>query len=316
MENINENNICSLTDPHTLRENGTPFIPDTDAPLSKSETIAAVSELSIGTSLVQASPEAQKEATRYGFGEKSLFTRADRHFVDPPLNNQDIALFSFVPSIDAKPNKFGVYGFIKIRGTFPNVTESDQRAAELLQKHDSMHKIYHIKVGTPAPIVNPKMSAHFAASINEVDVKADAKNDISKFVKEAGEQDKKVMEELKERERQLREDVSKTPEEKASALTPLDKYIFARKRVSDNLFVFVEHRKKLHDVKNVILHAQKEADTIEEENPEVLTEYKDKYEQASKDSGIDKSNDQMAVMIRENFYNKPNLADIFSKDLV
>ncbi len=64
------------------------------------------------------------------------------------------------------------------------------------------------------------------------------------------------MEELKEREKQLKEDVSKTPEQKLNELTPLDKYIYARKRLSDNLFVFEEHRKKLHDVKKVILHGR------------------------------------------------------------
>ncbi len=85
-----------------------------------------------------------------------MFTRADRHYVDPPLSNQDIGLISFVPCNDAKPNKYGVYGFAKIRGTFANVDESDQRALELIQKHDSVHKIYHVKVGTPFPIVHPK----------------------------------------------------------------------------------------------------------------------------------------------------------------
>ncbi len=39
------------------------------------------------------------------------------------------------------------------------------------------------------------------------------------------------MEELKEREKQLKEDVSKTPEQKLNELTPLDKYIYARKRL-------------------------------------------------------------------------------------
>ncbi len=34
------------------------------------------------------------------------------------------------------------------------------------------------------------------------------------LLKTAGEEDKKIMEELKEREKQLKEDVSKTPEQK------------------------------------------------------------------------------------------------------
>ncbi len=90
------------------------------------------------------------------------------------------------------------------------------------------------------------------------------------------------MEELKEREKQLKEDVSKTPEQKLNELTPLDKYIYARKRLSDNLFVFEEHRKKLHDVKKVILQAELEANSLEETNPEVINQYKEKYEKAAK----------------------------------
>ncbi len=280
MEHIAE--ISSLTDPHFLRENKNSFIPDTDPPLSKIETINALSELSIGSSQEIKNPD-RKTYLKLGFG-KPLFTRADRHYVDPPLSNQDIGLISFVPCNDAKPNKYGVYGFAKIRGTFANVDESDQRALELIQKHDSVHKIYHVKVGTPFPIVHPKISSHYAASVNEIDVKADAKNEISRFVKTAGEEDKKIMEELKEREKQLKEDVSKTPEQKLNELTPLDKYIYARKRLSDNLFVFEEHRKKLHDVKKVILQAELEANSLEETNPEVINQYKEKYEKSSKRS--------------------------------
>ncbi len=41
MEHIAE--ISSLTDPHFLRENKNSFIPDTDPPLSKIETINALS---------------------------------------------------------------------------------------------------------------------------------------------------------------------------------------------------------------------------------------------------------------------------------
>ncbi len=39
-------------------------------------------------------------------------------------------------------------------------------------------KFIHVKVGTPFPIVHPKISSHYAASVNEIDVKADATNEI------------------------------------------------------------------------------------------------------------------------------------------
>ncbi len=45
MEHIAE--ISSLTDPHFLRENKIHLFPDTDHPLSKIETINALSELSM-----------------------------------------------------------------------------------------------------------------------------------------------------------------------------------------------------------------------------------------------------------------------------
>lgn len=308
--------ISSLSDPGYLRQINTSFIADTDPPLTKKESIAAISELSIGTNMVEGSEEAKIVAKKFGFGDKPLFTASDRHYVDPPLSGQDIGLFSFVPCKDAKPNRYGVYGYAKIRGSFQNADECDHRAAEIIQRHDSVHKIYHVKIGSPFPVVHPKVSEYYAADVNEINVKGDAQSEISKFVKSAGQEDKKIMEEIKGRERQLREEVSKTPEQKTEELTPLDKYIFARKRLSDNLFVFVEHRKKLHDVKKVILKAEAEANELEASNPEVLNDYKEKYDKASKESGVDKSNDDMAVMIRENFYNKPNLEEIFSKDLV
>ncbi len=65
--------------------------------------------MSIGSSQEIKNPD-RKTYLKLGFG-KPLFTRADRHYVDPPLSNQDIGLISFVPCNDAKPNKYGVYGF-------------------------------------------------------------------------------------------------------------------------------------------------------------------------------------------------------------
>jgi hypothetical protein len=223
-------------------------------------------------------------------------------------------LISFVPCADAIPNKDGIYGFCKVRGTFANIHEADQRAIELIQKVDSVHKILTVKNGSPFPIINPKNSTKFSESVTKVDVKACAKDEISRFVKMSSEEDKKVMEELKEREKQLREDVARSPEENECSI--LDKYIFARKKVSDNLFVFVEHRRKLQDMKKIIQKAQEEADEIEKSNPEVLDEYKEKYALAEKQAGIDKSNDPMAKMIRQNMFEKPNLNEIFSNNLV
>ncbi len=72
------------------------------------------------------------------------------------------------------------------------------------------------------------------------------------------------MEELKEREKQLKEDVSKRQNKKLNELTPLDKYIYARKKTSDNLFVFENIEKNYMMSKKLYFKAELEANSLEE----------------------------------------------------
>jgi hypothetical protein len=287
---MNENSLTPPTDRTSV------FVPSNTPPLNANESVEAFKELSIA--------------------QKPLFTRADRRYVDPLIKGQEIALISFVPSENAVADKHGVFGFAKIRGVFENEEKAQHRAMELIQQVDSHNKIYHVKVGSPFPIVRPSDSEKFSSDVDEVDLRAEAKNCISKFVRQAGEEDQKKMEELQERERQLREDVSKTPEQHEAEKTPLDKYIFARKKLSDNLYVFTEHRNKLHEVKAVIIKAEKEAEDIAEQFPNVLDEYKEKFDKVSKETGLDRSKDSMALMIKQYFNDKPNLQEIFGNNQV
>lgn len=292
MDRINrkENSLTAPTDRTSV------FVPSNASPLDSSESVEAFKELSVA--------------------QKPLFTRADRRYVDPSINGQKIGLISFVPSEGATPDKHGVFGFAKMRGVFENEEKAQHKAMELIQQVDSHNKIYHVEIGSPFPIVDPSESEKFSSDVDEVDLRAEAKNCISKFVRKSGEEDQKKMEELQERERQLREDVSKTPEQHEAERTPLDKYIFARKKLSDNLYVFTEHRNKLHEVKAVIEKAEKEADGIAEEFPSVLDEYKEKFDKVSKETGLDLSKDSMALMIKQYFNHKPNLKEIFQNNKV
>ena len=46
------------------------------------------------------------------------YPATERTFADPSIPGQRLCLVSFVPSVDAKPDKDGVYGMIKVRGSF------------------------------------------------------------------------------------------------------------------------------------------------------------------------------------------------------
>jgi ribosomal protein L29 len=280
----------SLTNPFIDKEQ---FIPDNDPPLDKESTMAATNELS------KKPPD--------------LFKKSERRYVDPPIPDQQISLFSFMPSKDAKPDKHGIYGFAKIRGTYANEEQAQQRAIYIIQQVDSVNKIFHVKTGMPFPV---STRSDFSCKIDNVDLTANAKETISNLVRQAGDEDKKQIQEIRDRELQLKADVSKTSEQHKAELTPLDKYIFARKKLSDNLYVFVEHKKQLACIKTVICDAQKESEMIENEYPYVLDEYKEKYEQAARESGINESMDHMALMIKQYFNEKPDLDKIFNSDLL
>jgi len=245
-----------------------------------------------------------------------LFAHANRKYVDPSIHNQTIGLVSFIPHPDAVPNKDGIFGFAKVRGVYGNEEDANQKAIELIKEVDSLNKIMHVRVGYPFPIMVPTETAKFVSDVNEVDIQCEAQKTISTFVRDATEKDKKEIEYIKERERQLLEDVAKTPEQRKAELDPLDDYIFKRKKLSDNLFVFVEHRKKLQEIKKVILQAKAECDQLEASNPEVLDAYCAKYEQVASETGITEAMDNMALMIKQYFVEKPDLDAIFSTDLV
>ncbi len=53
--------------------------------------------------------------------------------------------------------------------------------------------------------------------------------------------------------------------------------------------------------KKLYFRPELEANSLEETNPEVINQYKEKYEKAAKEAGIDKSTDAMAIMIKEIF---------------
>lgn len=264
------------------------FMPSDDGPLTEGELIHATQQLHIK--------------------QEPLFKRSEKVYADPELKSQLYSLFSFVPSPNAKPDKNGFYGFAKIRGSFPSIEESEQRAIYLTKYCDSYNKIYHVATGIPFPITT---SSEYSEKINEVDIRAEAMESISTFVREASDKDKKAVEEINERAELLRKDCSEPKE-----LDVLDKYIISRKKIADNLFVFEEYRKKMVELKSLILKAEAESIDLETLHPEVLDQYKQKYEKACEDCGINQSTDRMALMVKQYYNDKPNLKDIFDHNKV
>jgi hypothetical protein len=212
------------------------------------------------------------------------YPSTDRTYADPPLSMQTIGLVSFIPAKGATPNKNGVYGFAKLRGNFSTTIEADQRAEYLIRNADSYHQIYHTYVGRPFPMT---ASSKYSAETKEIDIRKEAAESISDSIKKRKKADRREVEEIKEREKRLKEDVSKDED-------PYDRYITLRVKKAQLTWTYLEHQKKMAEVKDLIINARKDISELDEEHEDFKHNYFKKYMDARKEAGIKESKDESA----------------------
>ena len=132
------------------------------------------------------------------------YPRLERVFADPAIPNQQYCLASFVPSKDAVPDKDGIYGMVKFRGAYNTLDELNERAEFLIQNVDSYHKIYHCYTGKPFPATS---SSKYSAETSEVDIRKKVTKVISDDIRQQKMEERKEIEEIKEREKRLLEEI-------------------------------------------------------------------------------------------------------------
>lgn len=228
------------------------------------------------------SENAIKELNNTAFTSK--FPRVDRTYADPVLALQTIGLISFIPAKGATPNEKGIYGFAKLRGNFQTEAEASQRAEFLIRNIDSYHQIFHTYVGRPFPLTN---SSDYSATTDEIDIRKDTAESVSTDLRSKKSDDEKAMKEIKEREKQLLE------ESKREEADPYDNYITLRVKKAQLSWTYLEHQKKMAEVKEILLKTRKEIEDLDGEFPEFKDSYYEKYVQARKDAGLKESEDQL-----------------------
>lgn len=229
---------------------------------------------------------AMKELNITSFIDK--FPRVDKTYSDPALQMQYIGLLSFVPSKGAKPDEQGVYGFAKLRGNFSTEIEASQRAEFLIRNVDSYHKIYHTYVGRPFPIT---MSSDYSATTDEIDIRKKTTETISKDIKSKREEDAREIRDIQQREENL------LKESRQEEIDPYENYITLRVKKAQLQFTYLEHQKKMAEVKDTLIKTRKTIDEMDEEYPEFKDKYYDKYMKARKDAGFVDDPEKM----KENF---------------
>lgn len=214
------------------------------------------------------------------------FTQVDRYYADPVQMNQKIALFSFIPSKEAKPDKDGIYGMAKIRGVYATEEEANERAEFLIKNIDSYHEIFHSFVGRPFPITT---SDKFSHEIKNIDIRKKTTDIICEDILDKKRKEKQEMQEIAEKEKKLLED-----SKKAINNEPMDvfeEYITENVKRAQIIWTFQETKKKLEQMKETFKKATLRITELDQDNEDFKDRYKDKYMEARRESGIPDDND-------------------------
>jgi len=252
-----ENSLSSPED----RDRSLRWRPEQGAPLTDEQASSAMAELN-NTAFVQ------------------KFPRVDKTYADPPINLQTYGLVSFVPAKGATPNENGIYGFAKLRGNFSTESEADQRAEFLIRNVDSYHQIYHTYVGRPFPIT---VSSKYSAETNEIDIRKETTKTMSTSIKEKKMEEKKIVDDMKQREEELIAESKRDPND----VDPYDTYITLKVKKAQLSWTYLEHQKKMAEVRTILRSTKTTLDEMDVEFPDFQNQYFDKYMQARKSAGFE-----------------------------
>ena len=219
-----------------------------------------------------------------------IYPNQERAFADPSITDQDYCLVSFVPSVTATPDKDGIYGMVKVRGTYNSLEKCDKRAEFLIRNVDSVHKIYIAGVGKPFPITNVST---FSKDINKIKIQ----DMLSDELKHEQTKQERELEEMKKREQEILAQ-NNTPN-KEREVDPEEHYITNRVKKAQLTWTYINTMKKLLDMKSNILHAREEIVKLDEANPEFKESYLERYNAALKKVNLSQEKDSF-VMYLEN----------------
>jgi len=226
--------------------------------------------------------EAMKTLNITSFTDK--FPCVDRTYADPPVSLQTYGLLSFIPAKGATPNKNGVYGFSKLRGNYASQEEANQRAEFLIRNVDSYHKIFHAYVGRPFPLT---VSSKFSEETTEIDIRKQTTESISENVRQKKMDEAKIVQDIKDREQELIADTKKEEEE------PQELYTTLRVKKAQLSWTYLEHIKKIKEIRGIVLKTREKILEMENENSEYREKYFDKYMNARKESGFRDTEEDM-----------------------
>ncbi len=268
MESTNKSIQTSLTAPWDRPETIMPSVELRQTRLTQEELSNAISA-NLDTSIIEKDPP--------------IFPRVERLYVDPSHNNQTFCLHSFTPSRGATPDDHGVFGFMKCRGAFANLSDANARAEHIIEFIDSYNQIQTALCGTPFPVCAD--TKNFVKEVKSVDIRKQAIDAISSDVNEKRMHEKKEIEEIKQREEKLLEN-SKAVQENTFVEDPLDRYTTLHMKKANLVHTYLETQKKMNTMKEKIQNVYGEIREMDMSDAELSRSYYNHYMDARRKAHI------------------------------
>lgn len=212
---------------------------------------------------------------------KPVFSQVVRSKADPKIAGQEIGLFSFTPSNHAKPDKYGIYGTLKLRGNYANEKDAAVAAERIVRSVDSINEIYHVRVGETVPLTK---ETKWTADFDSVDLKK-RMDEIESFKRRsAEEEEKREREEILQREKKIL-DQNKEIVDGTYKENPLDHYTMLCVARAQLMWTKADTERKLNEeVIPAIERRVKEIQKMDAEFPEFKKQFLKKYMDARKEA--------------------------------
>ncbi len=219
--------------------------------------------------------DAQVEAA---FNENVIkFPKIEKLPIDPPIAGQNYGLFSF--KFLSKPIN-GVHGFLKFRGAFNDEDQWTRHAKYLIRSIDSKHKIWPFEQGKWMPITT---NEEFAKDVLEVTQQEEVKQIYNQQESDEHKQAKQNVQEIKAREKKLREEVMrKTPDTDS-----LDYYAQQVMKMQQLESWLETMRKRKRDMIKSLNATKEEINRVEGVHPDYQDQVTDKINAIKQEIGLE-----------------------------
>jgi Family of unknown function (DUF5832) len=218
------------------------------------------------------------------------FPRRIRMRVDPEIAGQTFCLISFYPSEEAQPDKDGLFGTIKVRGSFNNAAEAVDRAEYLLRNADSYSDYLVAYVGKEYPLTKESIEK-YTQTLTEIDLRRKNDKIARDYIKNKEEEEKRNIQEVEERKNKLLDESKRNLDESKGTVERkpkdmLETYIETRVKRLTNRKQKEDLEKNIKVLNDNIRNYSAELTVMEDDNRDLEALGKEKYVKSLEGSGL------------------------------